>query len=134
MRKKLSLNEKSAAGFGSGSVSDSINSAVLNLKPGGTVGLWGQMMTMLRKRVIVARTSPLPTIAIVIIPVIVAGIAITFIRSYEGIGCSPSANVGDQTFDSFSFDLNFEIFWWTGERTFKFYERGRIVFKWKRGL
>ncbi|KAK9351867.1 P-loop containing nucleoside triphosphate hydrolase protein [Lipomyces doorenjongii] len=68
----------------------------LDLKAGVIVGLWGQISTMIRKRLIVTRSHPFPMVCIVLIPIVVGGIVTRFLKSYE---------VSVQGYESFSLSV-----------------------------
>ncbi|KAK9371343.1 hypothetical protein V1509DRAFT_614383 [Lipomyces kononenkoae] len=73
-----------------------------DLKIGVVVGLWGQILTMLRKRLIVTRRHPFPMFCVVVIPILVGGIVTQFISSYQGPTCDIQSTVDDQSYESFS--------------------------------
>ncbi|KAK9448257.1 uncharacterized protein V1518DRAFT_384962 [Limtongia smithiae] len=68
----------------------------LDLKEGKIIGMWGQIWTMIWKRVIVARRHPLPVLGMLFLPIIVGGITMIFVRSYNGGSCNVEDNVLEQ--------------------------------------
>ncbi|KAJ8099088.1 hypothetical protein POJ06DRAFT_255912 [Lipomyces tetrasporus] len=77
-------------------------SSELELNVGKIVGLWAQIWTMMRKRLIVTRRHPFPMFCVVLIPILVGGIVSRFVRSYEGASCNIVNTVDDQEYDSFT--------------------------------
>ncbi|KAK9473660.1 uncharacterized protein V1510DRAFT_413533 [Dipodascopsis tothii] len=84
--------------------------AALDLRVGKDVGLVAQVRTMLWKRLIVSRRNPLPLLAIVLIPILVGGVTMVFVRDFTGIGCSPTDRVTSQTTHSFAFNATSQLF------------------------
>ncbi|KAK9239022.1 hypothetical protein V1525DRAFT_431323 [Lipomyces kononenkoae] len=74
----------------------------LDLKVGAIVGLGGQILTMIRKRLIVTRRHPFPMFCVVVIPILVAGIVSQFIATYNGPTCDIQSSVDVQAYQSFS--------------------------------
>ncbi|KAK9467174.1 hypothetical protein V1512DRAFT_262126 [Lipomyces arxii] len=70
----------------------------MDLKVGEIVGIRGQIWTMIWKRLIVARRHPLPILGILLLPILVGGITMVFMRDYPGGSCRIEDNVAEQIF------------------------------------
>ncbi|KAK9467470.1 hypothetical protein V1512DRAFT_223607 [Lipomyces arxii] len=75
------------------SASEISDDNILDLKIGSVVGIWGQIKTMVWKRLVIARHSPLPSLCIFVIPIIVGGITRRFVKTYEGTACALNNNL-----------------------------------------
>ncbi|KAK9457794.1 hypothetical protein V1511DRAFT_2355 [Dipodascopsis uninucleata] len=68
----------------------------LDLRVGEMVGMKEQILTMIWKRIVVARRHPLPILGILFLPILVGGITMIFMRDYPGGSCLIEDNVADQ--------------------------------------
>ncbi|KAK7207091.1 hypothetical protein BZA70DRAFT_4150 [Myxozyma melibiosi] len=77
----------------------------LDLKGGQIIGFWGQLKTMLWKRVIVTRRNPMPTIGVILVPLIVGAISSRFVGNYVPETCDAEDQVSRRKTYSFSLNL-----------------------------
>lgn len=68
----------------------------LDLRPGLGTSLFQQVWILFRKRITVLRHNYLPYAALLIIPIIAAGLTTRFLQNFAGLGCSPEAGVSVQ--------------------------------------
>lgn len=71
----------------------------LDVEPATPIGLWGQVLTMFRKRVIIFRRNPLFEFVTLLIPIIVAGATRTFLVSFDTPGCLPNDRQSTQKYE-----------------------------------
>ncbi|KAK9328130.1 hypothetical protein V1520DRAFT_12298 [Lipomyces starkeyi] len=68
-------------------------------------GLASQVWTMVLKRSMIALRNPIPVFLAFAIPIIIAGICSTFLKTMEPTTCEASSRIGEQKY--YEYDLNF---------------------------
>jgi len=81
----------------------------LNLLPGLGTSLFQQVWILFSKRFIVLRHNYLPYVALLLIPIIAAGLTTRFLRNFAGLGCSPTASISVQASYALSQAANVQI-------------------------
>jgi ATP-binding cassette subfamily A (ABC1) protein 3 len=77
----------------------------LDLRPGYGTGWLRQAWVLFCKRWTVLRHNYLPYLAAVIIPIIAGGLTTRFLKGFDGLGCSPTAQISVQA----SYDINSQL-------------------------
>ncbi|KAJ9663808.1 hypothetical protein H2198_000568 [Neophaeococcomyces mojaviensis] len=89
----LSPKDGKATVISSQALKESRTNAVPELLTGKRISMFQQAVVLFRKRLLVVRRNPLPLLAVLLIPVIGAGLVTLFLKGYELPSCNPVESV-----------------------------------------
>lgn len=84
-------------------------SGALELHSSRSIGFFRQTQVLFRKRATILRRNYLPYIAALLIPIIAAGLTSLFLKTFHGVGCSPTEQVSISDVENLVNQIHYDL-------------------------